>query len=160
MERRTKIIATIGPASESETVLRDLIGAGTDAVRLNLSHGTLEEALLLHERVRKLSSEAGRYVGTLVDLPGPKIRAANFGEDAVDLPDEHELRLVSGSNASNADVVEVNYDDLVRHVEVGDKLSFGDGAIDCLIVDKSGDALRGRIIHGGRLSGRPGVHIP
>ena len=160
MERRTKIIATIGPASESETVLRDLIGAGTDAVRLNLSHGTLEEALLLHERVRKLSSEAGRYVGTLVDLPGPKIRAANFGKDAVDLPDEHELRLVSGSNASNADVVEVNYDDLVRHVEVGDKLSFGDGAIDCLIVDKSGDALRGRIIHGGRLSGRPGVHIP
>ena len=68
-ERRTKILATVGPASDSERVLRGMIEAGMDAVRLNLSHGTLEEALAVHQRVRTLAAELDRPVGTLVDLP-------------------------------------------------------------------------------------------
>ncbi len=160
VQRRTKIIATIGPASESEAVLRDLIAAGMDAVRLNLSHGSLEDALTLYERVRKLSAEAGRPVGTLVDLPGPKVRAGSFGRDGVDLSDAQALRLVPGNTSSNEQVVEVSYDDLLRDIEVGDKLTFGDGAIDVEIVDKDGTGLRAVVLHGGHLSGRPGVHIP
>jgi pyruvate kinase len=160
VQRRTKILATIGPASESEAVLRDLIGAGMDAVRLNLSHGTLEDALTLYERVRKLSAEAGRAVGTLVDLPGPKVRAASFGKEGVDLADGSAIRLVPGMVSSNAEVIEVGYEELLSHVEIGDRLSFGDGAIDCEVVDKDGSGLRAVILHGGHLSGRPGVHIP
>jgi pyruvate kinase len=98
--RRTKILATIGPASESEAVLREMIDAGMDAVRLNLSHGTLEEALATHARVRALAEELGRPVGTLVDLPGPKVRAGSFGREGVELPEGHRLRLVQGATTS------------------------------------------------------------
>ncbi len=158
--RRTKILATIGPASDSDRVLRGMIAAGMDAVRLNLSHGTVEEALVVHRRVRALAEEAGRPIGTLVDLPGPKVRAADFGRDSVDLPDDHRVRLVPGRDRSTAEVIEVDYEGLLDGIEVGDRISFGDGAIDIEVVDTPGDRLEAVVVHGGRLSGRPGVHIP
>jgi pyruvate kinase len=159
-QRRTKILATIGPASDNEATLRGMIAAGMDAARLNLSHGTVEEALAVHRRIRTLAAEAGRAVGTLVDLPGPKIRAASFGRDGVDLPDGHSICLVPGRERSTAEVIEVGYEGLLDGIEVGDRISFGDGAIDIEVVGTSGDRLDAVVIHGGRLTGRPGVHIP
>jgi pyruvate kinase len=158
--RRTKIIATIGPASESEPALRDMIAAGMDCTRINMSHGSIEDALVLYERIRKLAAEAGRPVGTLVDLPGPKVRAGTFGKDPVLLEESNVVRITPGASGSTDEVIEVNYDDLLRDVVVGDRLSFGDGAIDVEIIDRTGDSLLARVVHGGRLSGRPGVHIP
>jgi len=158
--RRTKILATVGPASDNEATLRGMIAAGMDAVRLNLSHGTVEEALAVHRRVRTLAKEAGRDIGTLVDLPGPKVRAASFGRDGTDLPDGHRVRLVPGNTRSTAEVIEVGYDALLDGIEVGDRISFGDGAIDIEVVDTPGDHLEAVVSHGGRLTGRPGVHIP
>jgi pyruvate kinase len=158
--RRTKILATIGPASESEATLRGMIAAGMDAVRLNLSHGTVEEALEVHARVRMLAEEAGRPVGTLVDLPGPKMRAASFGRDGVDLPNGHRIRLVPGNERSTREVIEVDYESLLDGIEVGDRISFGDGGIDLEVVDTPGGWLAAVVSHGGRLTGRPGVHIP
>ncbi len=158
--RRTKILATIGPASESERTLRGMIEAGMDAVRLNLSHGTLEEALVIHRRVRAIAEDMGRAVGTLVDLPGPKIRAGSFGRDGVELPEGHRIRLVPGNERSTAEVVEVDYPGLLDGIEVGDRIAFGDGGIDLEVIDTPGDRLEAIVAHGGRLSGRPGVHIP
>ena len=114
----------------------------------------------MHRRVRALAKEAGRDIGTLVDLPGPKIRAASFGRDGVDLPDGHRIRLVPGDTKSTAEVIEVGYESLLGGIEVGDRISFGDGAIDIEVVDTTGDHLEAVVSHGGRLSGRPGVHIP
>ncbi|MEZ5233985.1 MAG: pyruvate kinase [Acidimicrobiia bacterium] len=158
--RRTKIIATLGPASSDEHMLRSMIAAGMDCVRINMSHGRVEDGIALYHRVRQLSAEAGRPVGTLVDLPGPKVRAGSFGTEPVILEEGHAVRLTPGNTRSTAEVIEVNYDDLLRDVEVGDTLSFGDGAIDCRITGTNGDSLLGEVTHGGRLSGRPGVHIP
>ncbi len=158
--RRTKVIATLGPASSDEQTLRAMIDAGMDCVRINMSHGKLDDGLQLYHRVRALSADAGRPVGTLVDLPGPKVRAGSFGEDSVMLEEGHRLRLTPGNRASTTEVVEVNYEELLTHVEDGDTLSFGDGAIDCRIVGRDGGSLLAEITHGGRLSGRPGVHIP
>jgi pyruvate kinase len=158
--RRTKILATIGPASDGEKTLRGMIEAGMDAVRLNLSHGTVEEALELHRRVRVLSEDMGRPVGTLVDLPGPKVRAATFGRDGVELPDGHRVRLVSDAAHSTSEVIGVEYEGLLEGIEIGDRISFGDGAIDVEVVDTGGDGLDAVVLHGGRLSGKPGVHIP
>ena len=107
--RRTKILATLGPASDNESTLRGMIAAGMDAVRLNLSHGTVEEALVVHRRVRALAKEAGRDIGTLVDLPGPKVRAASFGREGVELPDGHRVRLTSGNTKSTREMIEVDY---------------------------------------------------
>ena len=83
MARRTKIIATIGPASDNEGTLRDLIRAGMDVARLGLAHNTIDEAAERMARIRRIAALEGRYVGILVDLPGPKVRAASFGEEAV-----------------------------------------------------------------------------
>ncbi len=158
--RRTKILATIGPASDGEKTLRGMIEAGMDAVRLNLSHGTVEEALELHRRVRALSKDMGRPVGTLVDLPGPKVRAASFGREGVELPDGHRVRLVPDAGRSTAEVIGVEYESLLDGIEIGDRISFGDGAIDVEVVDTGGDGLDAVVLHGGRLTGKPGVHIP
>ena len=158
--RRTKILATIGPASDNEATLRGMIAAGMDAVRLNLSHGTVEEALALHARVRALSAEMGRPVGTLVDLPGPKIRAASFGREGVELPDGHRVRLVPDRDHSTAEVIGVEYENLLDGIEPGDRIAFGDGAIDAEVVENSGGALEAVVLHGGHLTGKPGVHIP
>ena len=81
MKRRTKIIATIGPASDSESDLRKIIDAGMDVARLGLAHGTLDEAIERYQRIRQVSSELSKRVGILVDLPGPKIRSAAFSND-------------------------------------------------------------------------------
>ncbi len=158
--RRTKILATVGPASDSESTLRGMMAAGMDAVRLNMSHGTVEEALEIHRRVRALAKEAGRDIGTLVDLPGPKLRAASFGRDGVDLPDGHHVRLVPGNSRSTTEVIEVAFEGLLDGIEPGDRISFGDGAIDIEVVDTTVDHLEAVVNHGGHLSGRPGVHIP
>jgi len=158
--RRTKILATIGPASESEGVLRGMIAAGLDAARLNLSHGTLEEALAIHRRIRAIAADMGRDVGTLVDLPGPKVRAGSFGRDGAELADGQLVRLVPGNERSTAEVVEVDYTGLLEGIEAGDRIAFGDGAIDLEVVGTHGDHLEAVVSHGGRLTGRPGVHIP
>ncbi|HUP74382.1 MAG TPA: pyruvate kinase [Acidimicrobiales bacterium] len=160
MPRRTKIVATIGPASESEPMLRALINAGVDVTRLGLAHGTVEEALERYHRIRRVAEEEGKHVGILVDLPGPKVRAASFGDSAVDLPDGHIVRLTVGHGRSTADVIEVEYDSLLDDIQIGDRLVLGDGTVQLDVREKQVDKLVAEIISGGEVSGRPGVHIP
>ena len=160
MHRRTKIIATIGPASEDEASLRALVNAGMDVARIGLAHGTLDEAQERFERIRKVAAEEGRRVGILVDLPGPKVRCASFGETAVSLPDGHVIQLAVGNEQSTADVIEIDYDGLLADVHVGDRLNIGDGRVIIDVTEKQPDKFVATIAHGGELSGRPGVHIP
>src|SRR5687768_10520177 len=160
MPRRTKIVATIGPASESEPMLRALINAGVDVTRLGLAHGTIDDALERYHRIRRVAEEEGKHVGILVDLPGPKVRAASFGDTAVDLPDGHIARLAVGHDRSTADVIEVEYDSLLDDIQIGDRLVLGDGKVQLDVREKQSDKLVAEIISGGEVSGRPGVHIP
>jgi pyruvate kinase len=160
MPRRTKIVATIGPASESEPMLRALINAGVDVTRLGLAHGTIDDALERYHRIRRVAEEEGKHVGILVDLPGPKVRAASFGDSAVDLPDGHIVRLAVGHDRSTADVIEVEYDSLLDDIQIGDRLVLGDGKVQLDVREKQADKLVAEIISGGEVSGRPGVHIP
>lgn len=158
--RRTKILATVGPASESAEVLHEMAMAGMDAVRLNLSHGTIEHALVIHRRVREVARDMGRPIGTLVDLPGPKVRAGTFGVEGVELADGQTVRLEPGNTQSDATVIQVDYEPLLESVQMGDRISFGDGGIDCEVIYTGHQHLEAVIIHGGHISGRPGVHIP
>mgnify|MGYP000888734243 FL=1 len=97
MPRRTKIVATIGPASDSAPVLRKMIEAGMDVARLGLAHGSLDEALGRYHAIRAIAAEAGREVGIMIDLPGPKVRLASFGDTGVDLVPGNPVTLSSGS---------------------------------------------------------------
>ena len=100
--RRTKIVASIGPASSSEPALRKLIAAGADVLRINLSHGDPDAQLALVDRIRRVSAEEHREVGVLVDLPGPKLRMAAFPDAGVELAAGHEVELRCGAEASDA----------------------------------------------------------
>ena len=160
MARRTKIIATIGPASDDETTLRDLIRAGMDVARLGLAHNTIDEAAERMARIRRIAATEGRYVGILVDLPGPKVRAASFGETAVDIVEDSRVNLRVGGRASTASDIEIDYAGLLTDVEAGDRLSMGDGRVVLEVLEMGGDRVSTRVAHGGVLTGSPGLHIP
>jgi pyruvate kinase len=160
MLRRTKIVATIGPASEDEATLRAMIGVGMNVARLSLAHGTLDEAITRYQRIRRVVEEEGRRVGVLVDLPGPKVRAASFGANSVEMPTGASIELRIGDSGSTIDVIEVDYEGLLADIQIGDRITVGDGQVVLEITDKSTDKLMAGVTHGGRLSGRPGIHIP
>ena len=160
MARRTKIIATIGPASESETALRGMIRAGMDVARIGLAHGSPDDQIEKFRRVRAASAEVGRHVGILVDLPGPKVRCSTFPDGGLELVQGEFVSLAPGNTASSATVIEVDYESLLQDVKVGDRLSFGDGNVVVTVEDRQPDTVKCRIVHGGHLEGRPGMHIP
>jgi pyruvate kinase len=160
MPRRTKIVATIGPASDSPETLRALVDAGMDVARVPLAHGSLAEALARMERVRRAADEAGRVVGVLVDLPGPKIRAAAFPDGGAVLAEGSRVALVPGDTRSDARTVEVDYDALLRDLRPGDVLPFGDGQVVIEVESVGGEKALARVTTGGELRGRPGLRLP
>jgi len=160
MTRRTKIIASIGPASDDPRVLKGLIQSGMDIARINLSHESLDLALERYHRIRAVSAELGRPVGILADLPGPKVRLGRLPGDGVLLVDGQEFLVTPGTGPSLVEVFQVDYEDLLTDIQEGDQLVFGDGAVQVQALGRDGDHLRVRVNHGGHLTGRPGIHIP
>jgi pyruvate kinase len=160
MERRTKIVATLGPASDSPEVLRQMIDAGMNMARLSLAHGPVEETLERVRRVRKAAEEARRTVGVLIDLPGPKIRVAEF-EREMYLNEGDDVELVAAGPGATSDWrrIAVDHPELVAHLEAGDKVSLGDGGVTLSVEEAYGDRAVACIRSGGRVLGRPGVSL-
>jgi pyruvate kinase len=156
--RRTRIVATIGPASDDEGVLKEMAIAGMDVARIPLAHGTLEDAI---ERVRRIRSVAPE-IGILADLPGPKIRTTPFPEGGVVMAVGEELEIVSGSLApsSSAHRIGVALEGAVEGLLGGDVLAFGDGGLSVEVTDTIAGGVRARVRSGGHLQGRPGVSVP
>jgi pyruvate kinase len=159
MTRRTKIVATIGPASDSPEMLEALMIAGLDVVRLNLSHGVIEDHLVTLGRVRDAAERTGRPVAVLADLPGPKIRAGSFGDDGVMIESASDVRLMPGDGPSDASTICVPYPTLLADLHPGAKVQLGDGAISMTVTEIGGEAAHARVETGGRTSGQPGVHL-
>ena len=160
MARRTKIIATIGPASEDDATLRGMIQAGMDVARIGLAHGTLDEQVAKFHLVRSVAADLGRHVGIVVDLPGPKIRCAPFTQGGATLVEDSQVLLGVDGSESSQDVVSVDYPDLLADVQLGDTLAFGDGQVVVVVEESEGDRLKTRVLHGGKLEGSPGLHVP
>src|SRR3954454_8484179 len=160
MSRRTKIVATLGPACDGDATLAKLLYAGVDVVRLNLSHGTWDEHATRLAQGRAWPAELGRAIGVLADLPGPKIRAGQFPEGGVALVAGSFLRLRPGEQMSTAGLIHVDYPSLLDDLRAGDRLIIGDGAISLRLVAVGPDEAEALIETGGRTQGRPGVHLP
>lgn len=160
MARRTKIVATIGPASDSAPVLRKMIEAGMDVARLGLAHGSIDEALGRYHAIRTIAAEAGREVGIMVDLPGPKVRLATFDEHSTELLGGASVALVPGRETSDSRVLGVDYEDLLGDVHPGDQLAVGDGSVMLQVESVDRDQATALVTHGGPVQGRPGLHIP
>jgi pyruvate kinase len=160
MNRRTKIVATIGPASESPDVLEALLLAGVDVVRLNLSHGPLDEHLQRLRVVRAAAVAVGRPTAVLADLPGPKVRAGRFPDGGTALAVGHVLSLKPGLDPSDSSTVTVDYPSLLTDVQVGDRIVLGDGGITLRVGEVGAESLTAQVETGGTVQGRPGVHLP
>ena len=150
MARRTKIVATIGPASDELESLARLIAAGVDVVRLNLSHGSLDEHLVRLERVRTVAAELGRPVAVLADLPGPKIRTGEFPAGGVMLSAGEFVELRAGDGLSDTGTIRVDYDTLIEDLTVDDRIILGDGAISMRVVSNDGSVAVAMIETEGR----------
>ena len=158
--RRTKIVATIGPASDPPEVLAALLDAGADVVRLGLAHGEPKEHIERIELVRELANRRGRKVAVLVDLPGPKVRAGAFPDGGAFLPENATVELVAGQCPSDDKRIVVDESRLTECVTPGDTIVLGDGNVTLECAEVDGEVVRATVRSGGRLQGRPGVHLP
>ncbi len=159
--RHTKIIATVGPASDSDAVLDTLIAAGTDIIRLNFSHGTHESHGATIARVRAAAARAGREVAILQDLAGPKIRTGALeGGTALDLQVGDELRIATGTFVGGPGRVSTSFEGLAESVRPGDRLLLADGAIELKVESTDGDEIRTAVVEGGRLGQHKGISAP
>ena len=159
--RHTKIIATVGPASDSETMLDALIGAGVDIVRLNFSHGTHESHGATFERVREAASRAQREVAILQDLGGPKIRTGWLeGKRPLVLRPGDTLRIATGDFVGGPGRVSTTFDGLARGVKAGDRLLLADGLIELRVEHSDGSEIETTVVEGGTLGEHKGINAP
>ena len=158
--RRTKIVATLGPSTAGEAAVRALLEAGTDAVRLNFSHGSQSEHSRAVRLVRRLAQEMERPVAIIQDLQGPKIRVASSVGEARLLAEGAEATLTTRAGVSDKSAIPVSYPPLPREVSPGDRIILGDGELELTVLSVSGPDVLTRVTRGGPLKGNQGLYLP
>ncbi len=160
-DRRAKIVCTLGPASSSEAMIRELIRLGMDVARLNFSHGTHEEHARMIERVRLASEHEGRVICILQDLQGPKIRTGRLKERRpVMLNAVSRVVLTPRDVPGTASLLSVNYPDLGRDVAPGSRILLSDGLIELRVVAIRGKDVECEVLNGGLLGEHQGINLP
>ncbi len=158
MLRATKIIATLGPASEKPEVLREMILAGVDVVRMNFSHGTIADHKVRHDLVRSISAEVGKEVGIMADLQGPKIRVGKFIDSKILLQEGEQFILDVACELGNQERVGLDYKELPGDVKPGDRLLLNDGLVVLRVESVKGGEIFTRVDQGGPLSNNKGIN--
>jgi pyruvate kinase len=158
--RRAKIVCTLGPAATEQGRIRDLVDAGMNVARLNLSHGDYADHEEIYRRVRKASDEAGRAVGVMVDLQGPKIRLGRFAEGPVRVTPGSDLTITTRDVPGDAGLCSTTYAGLPADVQVGDTILIDDGSVRLQATSVSSTDVVTRVIVGGKLSNNKGINLP
>ncbi|MCP4897047.1 MAG: pyruvate kinase [bacterium] len=158
--QRVKIVATLGPASDSPEVIRQLMTAGMDVVRLNFSHGEHELHRRVYETVREEARKLGLPIAILADLQGPKIRVGRMCDGALQLESGAELALTSEDVLGVPGRVSTSYSSLPDDVRVGDPILLDDGKLRLTVLGVKGREVQCRVEVGGRLSDRKGINLP
>jgi pyruvate kinase len=161
MKRKAKIIATIGPASSSVEVLTNLIEAGMNFARLNMSHGTHASHRLVCEKIRDISSQKDTAIGILLDLQGPRIRTGAIqDEQPVKLETGSIIRVTSDPVLSTNNRIQINYPYLSKDLNIGNQILIADGQLELKIVDIRESDIDAEVITGGFLGSKKGVNFP
>lgn len=157
---RTKIVATLGPASTEPQMIERLIFAGADVFRLNMAHGTMQEHGETIKRIRRLSQDAGRPVGILVDLAGPKIRLGELLQDPLDCPRDAVFRFVRGDAIASGDQLTSSYGALIDELQTDDRVLLADGTVEMTVIRKERDEIHCRVTQAGVVRSRQGINLP
>ena len=161
LRRRVKIIATLGPASRSQEVVGEMIGAGMDLARLNCSHASHQDLTEMATLVRRTARALHRPVGLLLDLCGPKLRTGRLvGGGPVELVPGAKLTLSSGLEEGDSSRVGVSYGALARDLSPGDRVLLNDGLLELVVVEVRGDDVVTEVVVGGPLGERKGITLP
>jgi pyruvate kinase len=158
--RRTKIIATIGPSTWAPEMLEQLIQTGMDIARINMSHATADQARETCQRVREASNKVGRRVGVMMDLQGPAIRTGELSVALHLKPGEIIALTVRGEVSEEQHSVDVNYDDLVDDIKIGDVVLVDNGTIQLKVLEKKRNQLKCEVLTQGTLGSRRHINLP
>jgi pyruvate kinase len=158
--RRAKIVCTLGPATSTPERIRNLVEAGMDVARLNLSHGSYADHEAVYRMVREASDSTGRGVGILVDLQGPKIRLGKIAVGPVDLQEGHELTITTRDVPGDSSVVSTTYSGLPGDVAPGDQILIDDGKVRLEVVSVDDTDVVCRVTVAGRISDNKGINLP
>lgn len=160
MNRKTKIVATIGPASQDEKVIRSLIEAGMDVARLNFSHGDHAMHAKVYKTIRSSSKLLGKPVSILQDLQGPKIRTGLISGGKVDLRQGQIFRLTVEPVNGNSELVSVDFPNLLDYLATGTTILLDDGNLELKVVNKFSSSVETQVVIGGTLKSHKGVNLP
>ncbi len=158
--KRTKIIATIGPASAKKTIMKKLLREGADVFRLNFSHGTHAEHAATISLIREVETETGHFIAILQDLQGPKIRVGNMPKEGVLLKARSIVRFVTSEITGTADTIPTVYKNLPHDVKPGNTILLADGSFELRVTDVDSDSVECKVIRGGVLTSHKGINLP
>ncbi|MBM4327158.1 MAG: pyruvate kinase [Deltaproteobacteria bacterium] len=158
--RKTKIVATIGPASDSEVIMGQILREGADALRFNFSHGTHQQHLIAYHRARSLIADTGKAVTLIQDLQGPKIRVGKLRDDMVTLEEGQEVTITSRRIIGDESRIPVSYEYLERDVRPGEIILMDDGRLRLEATAVVEEGVKCHVVEGGPLSPHKGVNFP
>ena len=159
-ERKTKIIATVGPASASPEVIEGLIAAGANVLRLNLSHGTREGHGQVISTIRQVSLKLDVPVAILLDLQGPKIRVGRLKTPSIELIAGQVISIAARDPDGDENTISTTYSDLYKDVKPGDRILMDDGLIEVKVLGVEGDSIKSVVVYGGVLKEKKGMNLP
>lgn len=158
--RRTKIVCTIGPASDNEAMLTKLAEAGMNVARLNFSHGTHEEQLKKIKLVKTINAKLGRHIGVMLDTKGPEIRTGEMENSRVDFVKGDKVRVVRENVVGNHERFHINCDELYDDISVGNKILINDGKLTLTVLEKDSDGFLCEVYNSGPIMTKKGVNVP
>lgn len=158
--KKTKIICSIGPASTSYDVMREMVLSGMNVARINFSHATLEERKAVEEVVAKVNKDLGTNVAIIYDTKGPDFRTGVMAEGGIKLEEGNIIRIVKKDVLGTEESFTVNYKNVLKDINIGDKVLLEDGLMKLVVIDKEDDDLVCRILAGGLLKSKKGINVP
>lgn len=160
LQNKTKIVATLGPASSSKETILEMAQNGMNVCRLNFSHGKHEDLAEVIKSIREINAEHESHLAILADLQGPKIRIGQVAGGSVDLVEGSKVKIVCHERDSDAQTIYINYEDFLKDVEKGEQILIDDGKLVLEILGVEDDHATAMVLFGGPLSSRKGVNLP
>jgi pyruvate kinase len=161
MTRKAKIIATVGPASSSHAMLKRLLQAGVDVIRLNFSHGTYDDHAKVIKEIRSLAKKENKSLTILQDLQGPKMRTGMLENgEAIILSPGEQIILTTRNVTGTKDAIQVNYESFAQDLSKGDRILVDDGRIELCVTSIDGHDVSTEVVFGGKLGNKKGINLP
>ena len=158
--RKTKIVCTIGPATDDDAVMQGLMEAGMNVARFNFSHGTYKDHLMRLEQVRRVREKLGKPVATMLDTKGPEIRLGNFPDGPVFLEDGDTFTLTARDVPCTKEVGSISFKNLPKDVHAGNRILINDGVIEMVCREVHDTEIVCEVVHGGKVSNHKGINVP